>query len=233
MKGCVAMKKRLIFISLILVIFSMVLYGCGANNTDNANNEDFDEIIREKDEKIIELQERIDELEEGATSDNLIIRTIEVMGLLKDKNMDELANYVHPTKGVRFSPYPYVDVENDQVFTPDELSNALESNEVYNWGNYDGSGEPINLTFEDYYDRFIYDVDFANPELIGNNTIIGEGNAIENVEEAYPNSRFIEFYFSGFNSEYGGADWRSLKLVFEENEGSWYLVGIIHGEWTI
>jgi hypothetical protein len=28
-------------------------------------------------------------------------------------------------------------------------------------------------------------------------------------------------------------DWRSLRLVFEEQGGSWYLVGIVHDQWTI
>jgi len=28
-------------------------------------------------------------------------------------------------------------------------------------------------------------------------------------------------------------DWRSLKLVFKEKDGNWYLVGVVHDEWTI
>jgi len=28
-------------------------------------------------------------------------------------------------------------------------------------------------------------------------------------------------------------DWRSLKLVFKKYEDRFYLVGIIHSEWTI
>ena len=29
-----------------------------------------------------------------------------------------------------------------------------------------------------------------------------------------------------------GFDWCSLKLVFEPWENDWYLVGLVHGEWT-
>jgi len=29
-----------------------------------------------------------------------------------------------------------------------------------------------------------------------------------------------------------GMDWRSLVLIFEEDNVDWLLVGIVHGEWT-
>jgi hypothetical protein len=28
-------------------------------------------------------------------------------------------------------------------------------------------------------------------------------------------------------------DWRSLRLFLEQKDGTWYLVGIVHGQWTI
>jgi hypothetical protein len=28
-------------------------------------------------------------------------------------------------------------------------------------------------------------------------------------------------------------DWRSLRLVFMQDGGTWYLAGIIHDQWTI
>ena len=43
----------------------------------------------------------------------------------------------------------------------------------------------------------------------------------------------VEYHFPGFDPQYGGLDWASLRLVFQEFEGRWVLVGIIHDEWTI
>jgi hypothetical protein len=43
----------------------------------------------------------------------------------------------------------------------------------------------------------------------------------------------IEYYFSGFDPQYGGMDWRSLRLVFIKDSNNWYLAAIVHGEWTI
>ena len=69
--------------------------------------------------------------------------------------------------------------------------------------------------------------------MIGNNTAIGSGNIIDNVPTEYPDGEFVEFHFTGFDSQYEGMDWRSLRLVFEEHAGAWHLVGIVHGQWTI
>ncbi len=108
----------------------------------------------------------------------------------------------------------------------------FENQTVYHWGDYDGSGLPIDLTPGEYYNRFIYDRDFANPEEISYNRIIGQGNTINNTFEMYPEAIIVEYHFSG-TPEYAGMDWRSLRLAFEEKDNIWYLVGIIHDEWTI
>lgn len=43
----------------------------------------------------------------------------------------------------------------------------------------------------------------------------------------------VEYYLPGENPDYGGLDWQSLRLVFQHKEGAWYLVGVIHDEWTV
>jgi hypothetical protein len=88
-------------------------------------------------------------------------------------------------------------------------------------------------TFADYYGEFVYDVDFENSHIIGNNTVIKSGNTINNILEAYPAGAFVEFHYKGFEPQYEGMDWKSLRLVFEQNGGVWYLVGITHDQWTI
>lgn len=157
----------------------------------------------------------------------------EVINVLKDKDTDKLSERVHPEKGVRFSPYGYVDVENDLVFVASEIRGLLSNSTIYSWGSYDGTGDPIELKFEDYYKIFIYDVDFANAEKIGYNEILGHGNTLENSAEVYKDSIVVEYHFPGLDPQYEGMDWRSLRIVFEKHNDTWYLVGIIHDQWTI
>lgn len=159
-------------------------------------------------------------------------RSMDVLKAIKNYDIDKLANAIHPDKGVRFSPYGYVDIENNLVFTAEEVKKLADDPKQYLWGYYDGSGEPIILSFSDYHKRFIYDVDFVNAEQIGYNKILGHGNSLNNSFDVYKNSIIVEYHFSGFDPQYEGIDWRSLRLVFEKKDNIWYLVGIIHDEWT-
>lgn len=159
-------------------------------------------------------------------------QAVTIIQSIEAKDFTAVAQFAHPSKGVRFSPYTYVR-DTDIVFQKDELAQATTDPTVYTWGGFDGSGEPIDMTFADYYERFIYDAPFAWPHTIGFNQFIGWSNTLNNIEEYYPESQFIEYYFPGFDEELGGLDWRGLRLIFEEESGEWYLVGIVHTEWTI
>lgn len=160
-------------------------------------------------------------------------RAMDVLKAIKNYDLEKLSDAVHPDKGVRFTPYTFVDVERDLVFTAEEVKNLANDTKTYLWGYYDGSGDPMNLKFQEYYEKFIYDADFVNAEQTGYNKTLSYGNAIDNSAEVYKNSIIVEYYFSGIDPKYEGMDWRSLKLVFEKKNDVWYLVGIIHGQWTI
>ncbi|GAE87569.1 GerMN domain-containing protein [Acetivibrio straminisolvens] len=152
---------------------------------------------------------------------------------IKEKDMEKLASMVHPVKGVLFSPYSHIELGKHQVFTKDQLKDLLKSEKVYTWGEYDGIGDPIELTFAEYFEKFVYDHDFANAEKVAYNEIQQSGNTIVNISDVFPEGKFMDYYFSGFTPEYDGLDWASLRLVFEEYDGQWYLVCIAHGQWTI
>lgn len=151
---------------------------------------------------------------------------------LKNEDLTTLADYIHPVKGLLFSPYAHIDTATAKVFPAASLP-ALTDPTVYNWGFYDGSGEPIDLTFQQYYDKFVYDQDFMNPETIGVDVIKGLGNTIVNIEDVFPNSYVMDYHFSGFDAQYDGMDWESLILVLEELNGAWYVSAVLHSQWTI
>lgn len=156
-----------------------------------------------------------------------------VIQALQKKDMDKLASFIHPVKGVRFSPYAYVNVKSDVVLNRAQIRNAFNDNREYIWGTYDGSGEPIKLNFKHYYALFIYDQDFSKAEKTTYDEAIAKGNTKNNISEVYPGSHVVEYYISGTSSEYQGMNWRSLRLVFEQYNGKWYLVGIVHDQWTM
>jgi hypothetical protein len=152
----------------------------------------------------------------------------ETINLIADYNFEELSSMVHKEKGLTFSPYPYIQ-ESDLNFSADEVGNLNGLEDVYTWGVQDGSGEPIQLDFTSYYNDFIYDYDYANTaDAVTYNTVTSHGSMINNIEEAYPDAEYAEYFVEGRDLEFGGLDWGSLTLVFENSK----LVGIVHGEWT-
>ncbi|GAB6108490.1 hypothetical protein [Fusibacter bizertensis] len=169
----------------------------------------------------------------SALSSNVLISALDVAQALKDKDMAILSSYVHPTSGVRFTPYGYVDIANNLNFPASALTTLISDPTIYTWGAYDGSGDPINLNFNDYLDEFVYDEDYVSPEIVGINTVIGVGNSINNISTEYSGSTFVELHFNGFDPQYSGIDWSSLILVFDNVGGDWKLVGIVHNQWTI
>lgn len=154
---------------------------------------------------------------------------------LKQADWTALSAYVHPRLGVRFSPYGYVHAgqDGDRVFTAAQVKAFPLDSKTYEWGTFDGSGQPIAMSTGEYYRRFIYDHDFAEAPQVEWDRRIGQGNTLFNLTEVYPGGRFVEYHFPGFEAKYQGMDWRSLRLVFQAEGGTWYLVGIVHDEWTI
>ena len=192
-------------------------------------------LIEEKENTINNLMDEIESLSNPPSqSASLVNEAFTVLSHLANEDGAALANHAHPTKGVRFSPYFNVNVNTDIVFYPGNTigANMFTNTTVYVWGEYDGTGESIGGEYAYYHSRFVYDEDYLNPELIGINQIVGTGNMNNNIEDVYPNESYVEFHFTGFDPQYMGMDWRSLVLVFEEDNGDWLLVGVVHGEWT-
>lgn len=244
------MKKNRKYIMAIALVFTLLLAACtpsepvvnGELETIQTQLSEKEEIIDGLNEQIQELETQIQEIQDNeettplstgpAPGDSLMTVALDVIELIKSENFSDLGVYVHPNTGVRFSPYSYIDIQNAQIFQAAQFQNLSGNPNVYLWGNYDGTGDPINLTFDDYYDEFIYDEDFANPHIYGNNNLVGTGNMIFNFSDVHPSGQFIEFHFTGFDPQYDGLDWTSLVLGFEQNNNTWYLVSIIHRQWT-
>jgi hypothetical protein len=171
-------------------------------------------------------------LHKGDLPEELIILGYQTLAALKDMDFNQIDELIHPERCLRISPYPYL-ADNNRSICPGEFRDLMVTDELQMWGNYDGTGEPIQMNPFEYYQTFIYDSDYIQAPVVGLNVEVSSGNSINNIPEIFPDGKMIEYYFPGFDPKYGGMDWRSLRLVFVNVDGSWYLSAIIHGEWTI
>lgn len=163
----------------------------------------------------------------------LMSLTKDILTIFKTREYAKLDTFIHPTEGIRFSPYATVEA-SDKHFSKEGFHSLVTSgrNKRITWGSYDGSGDPIVLTPNEYFKKFVYDANFVNPEKAEVNDFIGRGNSVNNLKNFYGGSDFTESHFSG-NKQSGGMDWKSVRLVFKPINGKYYLVGIVHDQWTI
>lgn len=156
----------------------------------------------------------------------------QVLTFLARKNYSELIKYFS-SEGVRFVPYGFIDTSATKMLSPDDFLESINKKWTLTWGSYDGTGEPIKLSVPAYLKKFVYNADYLNAEATGYDASIKQGNSINNIKEIYPNHHFIDYHFSGFEQKNNGMDWTSLILVFEKENGQYFLVAIIHNQWTV
>jgi hypothetical protein len=169
-----------------------------------------------------------------ANGDSSVIWALskQVLTSLKSKDYKTFAGFIHPTEGVRFSPYTFVDTARDLVFKAAAFEQKMAQKKKINWGPYSAGEEDIEMTGAEYFATFVYNADFLNAERQALNDFIGGGTTTNNIKEIYPNCPFTEGYFSGFEKKFDGMDWCSLRLVFKKYLDKYYLIGVVHDNWT-
>jgi len=219
------MKKSILILSLVFISL-ISLSACqwsGNNSTDKKNNTP----------PVISVDPVPTVTENPLAEQNTIMKLSEtILELIKTKDFEQLALYIHPVNGISFSPYSYVSNE-DLKFSADDFLQITRNGQKYLWGYADGSGFELNLIFDEYYQRYIFDQDFTQATQKSFDQTIGSGNTFNNALEFFAGSHVVEYHFDGIDPQYEGMDWRSLRLVFTKYNDQWYLQAIIHDEWTI
>jgi hypothetical protein len=249
------MKKIFILLS----IFIFLIVGCTTQEEPDLNTLSGERLVEVEalkaniltlESKVLTLEEQVNVLLEENTalksietvtettpemelsSMSLLMSAQTVIEMLEVNDMTGVASFVDPTLGLRFSPYSVIDLVNDLVFTPAQVSTLWTDPTLYTWGTHASSGDPITMLYSGYHGEYVYDQNYSSPHMIGNNVIIGTGNMINTVVSAYPTASFVEYHFTGFNPSYSGMDWVSVRLIFENISGVWKLIGIEHDAWT-
>lgn len=160
-------------------------------------------------------------------------REQKVILALKQQDMNALAAYVHPVKGVRFSPYMFINPETDLIFSAERIRGFFRDQTARVWGYFEDTATPLKLTNEAYYKSYIYDENYVFADKINFNREIKGSLTAGNVFEVYPKGIVVEYLCSKNGNPDEDSAWRDLKLVFSAEGKIWYLVGIIHDQWSI
>lgn len=179
--------------------------------------------------------QRLEAQARGATPPRASVREIadQILTTFQAKDGERLALFVHPEKGVRFSPSAYVNVDEDVVLSRDQIRAFWMDSHTYLWGYAEGSGYPIELTPAAYAERYILDRDFSNPSSVNVNDDQAAGTTRNNAADIYPEATRVEYYIEAGAGGSGEAnDWAALRLVFDKARDSWFLIAVIHNVWS-
>ena len=210
------MKKIILFLPVFLLVWCDFNTGCVWNDCA-------DSVCHPDDYICLYENWAIDDFSDIKISElwNLVLKT------LSDGDMNSFSEYVSPF-WVKFSAYWYF-LDEDVVLTRENLK--WDREKIFIRWNYEWSGEPIELSINDYFDRFVYNHDFLSAPEVNEWTILWRWNSLVNANDYFQNSECIEYYIPGFVEEYEWMDRESLILIFDKD--THYLIWIAHEQWTV
>ena len=175
------------------------------------------------------LNERIETFFNEEIKENLLKKSEAILILLKTHDWDEFSNHVHPD-GLTFSFYAALgaDPNNNLTFTKKELELFNTPNLEHIWG-MDHSEKQFIMPINEYVDNYLFKymgnrtVDYS--EVNFNKSVVESGGVINTIPEKFPRAKYVEYFSPNTSEEY--PDWQALRLVFEEYNGAWYLMGIV------
>lgn len=225
--------KKLFFISII----SVLTFSCITENENNGlggyidDEEYFNEFYSDTiiPTGTIDTEFEVDSL---AKDTNFIDFSNRLLDVLDESKLINFSHHFHPEKGCTFVPYTLIE-EIEQNFTSNPFESTLLNKDTLVWGMQDGSGFPIQLDIVDYFKSYVYDVDYKNKATeIHINQSLTFSNTQNNILEYFPDAEYIEFYYHG-TEKYYGMDWSSLIFYIEKYNDIYYLVAVVHNQWTI
>lgn len=228
----------------LLIVFILTLTGCVATTPSESSeleqlrqqNQLLSDQLLAAQEQNNALSTQIAVLQNASTLEPVVVSfeglAAEILPLLQRQDYATLAAFIHPELGVRISPYGYVNVENDQVFTREQVAGFASNQELYHWGVQAGSGMAINLTVAEYWPKYVTSATPSQEWGLLLDPSRKASNTIDNFAEVYPDGHYVEYFQPGTEA-YGYLDWQSLRLGFQQSgDGAYYLSAIIHDEWT-
>ncbi|RXI98582.1 hypothetical protein DS745_19900 [Anaerobacillus alkaliphilus] len=222
---------------------NLIIHGVGANAREQLDHDQVqiylnDELLFEGNLSHIRIND-IDDIiyrkTESTIRATLIPKASAALTHLEHEAWELLMRFIHPDKGLLFSPFANVDKEQDVKFTREEVAAFATDEKTYIFGhhfamdNYEYEYTPkdfvksifINFEYQNLIEEKVpYQIVTFNQEYKSS------GGIINNIPEAYPEGRYVEFFAPAPSDN--EVLWQALRFVFEEGEDKqWYLVAIV------
>lgn len=205
---------------LFFIVFSLLLlYGCnGDEKQPVSSTNDTEKISSDKE-----------------TEKELLVLSEELFSLLKEYNFEEISKMVDPEDGVTFAFY--ADFGNPDGYggqyvnlSKKEISEINDSK--YLWGK-DEAGKEYKLSLHEYVQQMLLQR-WGKEEVDYNIITFNEpaenfAGVINTIHKYYPDAKYVEYHSPGKNEH----SFQSLRFIYQERDGEWYLIGIAQDVATV
>ncbi len=215
---------------LLLLGVSLVLVRCNNKADKNETTTDTTEIHKIKDSLVKSVDTALNNVQPSESETSIILANAKrIVQYIKDKNFQSLAGFVSPVSGLGFSSNSFID-SGDIRFSKEEVAGLWNNMKKYRFPDY---GEGGKKTFREYYSADVYDKDFVKATEIELNKLKrGPNSDIFMLKDSYPNASFVDFHIPAPKDPDQELDWATLRLVFVKEGKEWWLVHIMHDNWT-
>lgn len=208
-----------------LLVFGFLFSACESTNEPNQNNDKNNDELEQNDDTIREKEEEPLSLLESA---DLVLKA------LSTQSFEDLIMFQTEKKDIFFSPYLTFTKEDAACFSPTALAENKENNAILYWGVQDGTGDPLNLTVNQYFDRYVNRGDYLSEEVkILENDIQTLGNSMNVIPEVFPNHEYVSYNLPHDKDDAAEMSWKTLILVFERINNELKIKAVVNHEWTI
>ena len=223
--------RSIIHLYIGLGILIPALFSCQNGSSENVN-------LDQEDEKVDTISNDQMISDSGTVKENVMKFTDEIAfakyiaDALESKNFELLQEYT--SKEVLLSPYAFIDSGSVQRLSVDEMIELKNNGDKHFWGIQDGTGDSLNMTLDQYLDRYVTDFEIGDTSIVKYNKVSEpsqRGNEMHNVSEFFTDLNLVEIHKEATDDM--GMNWRTLILVIKSTENGFKLQGVIHNEWTI
>ncbi len=165
------------------------------------------------------------------TEANLLSNAKTIVQLIKDGNFSEIAKYVSPAGGLGISSNGFIE-KNDINFPKEKVAGLWTDQTKYKFPSYADEEDVTKITFREFYKSDIYDKDFITAKDVSLNKVMrGPTPSMPfNINETYAKGAFVDFYIPAPKEM--ELDWATLRLIFVNENGNWWLRHLVHDNWT-
>lgn len=165
---------------------------------------------------------------EGDVMKRLRRRTDALILALQRGDYEAFSEFVHPQEGVLLDGVRLL---------PSDLIDGDISRRVFAFEGmlaHEGYGDkPAPATLGAYLKEHVFATNYlATDEVSFNNGLVGGGADLDQLLQGHPGAVFVDYLVPAPNEPGGESRWKTLRLIFQNYLGRWFLVEIVQKGWT-